>query len=375
MRRHSLLPVLALMAGHGFAAPAENLARRAIRVAASEELTEFPARFAADGALDTFWSPSRKAVESGWIEFEWKSPVTVREIVVRQAAGSRNIAGVSQLSVEVWSRGHWKKVAALGDGSGALPINVLAQFSADTALKLRISGLRGSPRFREIEIYEGPNPPYMDVRGDPAGEILGILTDAWGTAPIRGAEIRASGTAGGRIWTASTRTEPSGEFSLPMPVGLLGSVHFVATGALAKLEKTVESGDLHEGLAPIPAAANSTVQLTGKWRFEVDPPQGFEQPGFDDAGWAEIEAPSHWVMKGFHSESGVGGYRRRVRIPLSWNGQRIRLAFDGVYSGAEVWVNGQRVGSHLGGANPFQLDVTSVLRPGRANLIAVKVSE
>ena len=124
MRRH-LLPALALMAGYGFAAPAENLARRAIRIAASEEQSDFLTRFSADGTLDTIWPPSRNAVESGWIELESKSPVTMREVVLRQATGGGNAAGVSQFDVEVWSRDHWKKVAAFGNGSGALPINVL----------------------------------------------------------------------------------------------------------------------------------------------------------------------------------------------------------------------------------------------------------
>jgi beta-galactosidase len=356
------------------AAPADNLAPRAARITASEELPEFPARNAADGNPDTFWWASRSPVESGWIEFAWKAPVTVREVVIRQIGG-RGGSGISRIQVEAWAGDAWKPAATIGDGSAALPLTILARFPPMSVPRLRIARLRGFVRWREVEIYEGPNPPFLDVRGNPAGEILGVLTDAWGTAGIARAEVRASGTAGGRPWAASAQTEPTGEFSLPMPVGLSGSVRFVAATPSGTAEKMVEAGDLHQGLVPAPAGDASSILLTGKWRFHVDPPGGFEQPRFDDSSWPEIDVPSHWIMKGFRCESGLGGYRRTVRIPETWKGQRIRLAFDGVYSGAEVWANGRRAGSHLGGANPFQLDLTGVARPGADVVIAVKVAE
>ena len=46
-----------------------------------------------------------------------------------------------------------------------------------------------------------------------------------------------------------------------------------------------------------------------------------------------------------------------------------------VYSGAEVWLNGTRVGSHEGGFSPFEIDVTSAAHIGGDNLLAVKVRE
>ena len=73
-----------------------------------------------------------------------------------------------------------------------------------------------------------------------------------------------------------------------------------------------------------------------------------------------------------------GGKRWRLpqtyQSPANWQGRRIRIAFDAVYSGAEVWWNGRRVGSHLGGATPFQLDVTAAAKTGD-NVIAVRVAQ
>ena len=49
------------------------------------------------------------------------------------------------------------------------------------------------------------------------------------------------------------------------------------------------------------------------------------------------------------------------------------LRFRAVDYLAEVWLNGEPVGSHEGGETPFVLDVTGAIRPGRGNLLAVRV--
>ena len=159
-----------------------------------------------------------------------------------------------------------------------------------------------------------------------------------------------------------------------MPVGLSGSVEFTATANGETVRKTVEVGDMQEGLVPTPTG-DASLELDGKWRFMPDPPQGFEQAKFNDSAWGEIDVPAHWVMQGYNAEKGEGGYRRHLNIPASWKGRRIRIAFDGVYSGCQVWWNGHRVGSHMGGATPFQLDVTEAANIGGDNVIAVRVQQ
>ena len=69
----------------------------------------------------------------------------------------------------------------------------------------------------------------------------------------------------------------------------------------------------------------------------------------------------------------IGLYRRLVEIPASFAGQRVLWHFDGVYNGAEVFVNGQRVGYHESGFTAFDMDVTKALKPGQRNLFAVRV--
>jgi len=54
-------------------------------------------------------------------------------------------------------------------------------------------------------------------------------------------------------------------------------------------------------------------------------------------------------------------------------GGRALLRFWQVDYKADVWLNDAAVGSHEGGESPFVLDVTSVLKPGRTNRLAVRV--
>lgn len=51
------------------------------------------------------------------------------------------------------------------------------------------------------------------------------------------------------------------------------------------------------------------------------------------------------------------------------------LSFGGVKYGALVFLNGQEVGGHRGGYEPFDIDVTGRLEPGRRNQLVVRVSD
>jgi hypothetical protein len=55
------------------------------------------------------------------------------------------------------------------------------------------------------------------------------------------------------------------------------------------------------------------------------------------------------------------------------SGERALLRLGAVDYLCEVWLNGQSVGGHEGGETPFALDVTSAIKPGRPNLLAVRV--
>ncbi|MGQ7868839.1 glycoside hydrolase family 2 protein [Sunxiuqinia sp. sy24] len=114
------------------------------------------------------------------------------------------------------------------------------------------------------------------------------------------------------------------------------------------------------------------VELNGNWHFNPSPEESFWTKK-TVANWKTIEVPGEWVMQGFEVEAGqYAGYHRNFQLPESWNGYRIKLKCEAVYSECAVWVNGQKVGGHLGGFTPFELDVTDAVKKGE-NTIALQV--
>jgi beta-galactosidase/beta-glucuronidase len=85
-----------------------------------------------------------------------------------------------------------------------------------------------------------------------------------------------------------------------------------------------------------------------------------------------FESPQSGIGdQGFHY---VVWYRRQFLLPPEWKGRRFLLHFGAVDYRAQVWVNGQFVGTHEGGHTPFRFDVTEVLQAG-ANTVTVRVED
>ena len=92
--------------------------------------------------------------------------------------------------------------------------------------------------------------------------------------------------------------------------------------------------------------------------------------------------PSNWEMAGLFdphlrlrwtTPSACTG--ATVTVPASWTGKRVYWHFDGALDGAEVFVNGQKAGYHESGYTAFDVDLTGLVKPGRRNLFAVRVSK
>jgi beta-galactosidase len=143
--------------------------------------------------------------------------------------------------------------------------------------------------------------------------------------------------------------------------------------------------------------------LSGDWRFRwvKNPfavPSGFEQPGYEDAGWDNLPVPSNWQVVGAnenrpydrplfsnikypfkadpphvpYDDNPTGLYRTRFEVPDGWKGSNVLIHFAGVQSAYYVWLNGQKIGYHEDGFTPGEFDLTSRLRPG-TNVLAVEV--
>lgn len=62
-------------------------------------------------------------------------------------------------------------------------------------------------------------------------------------------------------------------------------------------------------------------------------------------------------------------YQRAFTLPQGWRGRHVLLHFEAVDYQSTVFVNGQKVGSHAGGYDPFSFDITAALKPGANSLV------
>ncbi|HEY4245249.1 MAG TPA: malectin domain-containing carbohydrate-binding protein [Lacunisphaera sp.] len=105
---------------------------------------------------------------------------------------------------------------------------------------------------------------------------------------------------------------------------------------------------------------------------------GFERRDFDDTTWNAVDVPHNWDDYGgdhrlVHGNlHGRAWYRRTFSLDARERRRRIFLYFEGVGSYATVWVNGQLAGTHAGGRTTFTLDVTSLVKAGETNVLAVR---
>lgn len=152
---------------------------------------------------------------------------------------------------------------------------------------------------------------------------------------------------------------------LPPPAPLLPPV----ADMLPRLTpKTVAVGGLSPGSNPI-------LSLNGVWNFS--------ESAALPSNWTTILVPGEYTLQGHRIPAYQQVlYRRSVALPADWARAlqqaaiRVKLRCDGVYSWANVSVNGAPAGSHLGGFTPFELDITDLLSPGSSasNEIAIAVS-
>ncbi len=320
-----------------------------------------------DGNLDTSWGYTLNVPANAWLTLTWPAPITFRQVLVRQNLDQ----DLSQLELQVRQSEGWRTVKRLGDGGVSLPKLILFDTQPETTEAIRLTGFKGTPNFYEVEVYEGPNPPVINLAGDAAGRIIGIVSDAFGAGPKIGAAVTIYGRAAHRPWQVQMRTDEHGMFTTDAPTGLSGWLRVEAQVGADHIELELNVTDLSLHLTPADDFEKS-IDLNGIWKFATDPPDGFYRPDFDDAAWPKIQTPSHWVMHGYCSANEMGAYRRQFDIPAAWAGKRIKIRFEGVYSGAEVWLNGARAGWHEGGFTPFEVDVTEAARNG-ANLLALRV--
>ncbi len=152
------------------------------------------------------------------------------------------------------------------------------------------------------------------------------------------------------------------------------------------------------------------VLLDGIWKFEwVSKPvlasNEFMKSSYDVSNWDDIEVPSNWELQGYgtpiytnlfyefaHPDcpitemkdgpkppyvpkefNPVGSYRRSFTIPEKWDGKEIFIYLGSIKSGFYIWINGKMVGYSQGTKLPSEFNITPYVKPGKENIIALRV--
>jgi beta-mannosidase len=127
---------------------------------------------------------------------------------------------------------------------------------------------------------------------------------------------------------------------------------------------------LHEGRA--------RASLNGAWAYHLEEEGasgvalGYHRRDLDTLSWREMDLPTNWYRTEVGDFFGTIWFRRAFEVPPALRGQRLFLRFGAVDYVADVWLNGELLGSHEGMFNPFEFDVTDRLDLDGPNVVAVR---
>ena len=128
--------------------------------------------------------------------------------------------------------------------------------------------------------------------------------------------------------------------------------------------------------------------LLGSYAMDVGITAGAQAESFDESGFQRVTVPGDVQLqvglKGqdlFRETKELIGIndkewwcRKHFKAEPRIRGKRTLLEFDGADYFASVWLNGKLLGEHEGTYVPFSFDVTSLLRYGGENVLAVRLT-
>ncbi|WP_181308570.1 glycoside hydrolase family 2 TIM barrel-domain containing protein [Rufibacter sp. XAAS-G3-1] len=129
------------------------------------------------------------------------------------------------------------------------------------------------------------------------------------------------------------------------------------------------------------ANPRTKTSINSVWQFYKGDIAGFPSQAAK-VDWEMVNLPHSWnaldVMDdkpGYYR--GIGWYRKSISLSPQYRGKEVFLYFEGANQEVEVYVNGQKAGSHIGGYTRFSIPVTKLLKladgQNTVNEIAIKV--
>ncbi len=132
--------------------------------------------------------------------------------------------------------------------------------------------------------------------------------------------------------------------------------------------------------------SRKVIDFNGSWWFKLDSNQQYSD-GRKGESWRKLDLPHDWSIEmpfrenspagsgAAYLDGGVGWYQKSFKLSSTERGQRIFVAFEGIYENSEVWINGHFLGKRPNGYIGFEYELSHDLYwDGRDNLLSVKVN-
>ena len=166
-------------------------------------------------------------------------------------------------------------------------------------------------------------------------------------------------------------------FPVSAEAGEESSAEENTSGTVAGEEETVEMNSI--------AITERETDFNDGWKFYLGNVSSAYTTTYDDSSWDDVTLPHDYSITQTFTTSGeaesgflpggTGWYRKTFTLSEEQAGSSIVINFDGVYSDAYVYVNGEYIGENHYGYTSFAFDITDYLVTDGTteNVIAVKV--
>ncbi len=121
------------------------------------------------------------------------------------------------------------------------------------------------------------------------------------------------------------------------------------------------------------------IYINDGWGFTENYSDELLRSDYDAAGLVSVrlphtckETPFNYFDEGIYQM--VCGYRKIIKAPREWQGNRIFLTIDGAAHESEVYLNGEKITEHHCGYTAFTVEISQFLIYGADNSLVVKVN-
>ncbi len=120
------------------------------------------------------------------------------------------------------------------------------------------------------------------------------------------------------------------------------------------------------------------LYLNNDWKYSDNFEDDMILPGYGDSTMEVVRIPHTVAVTPFNYFDDriyqkVSCYRKSFNAEQSWKGKRIKLCFMGAAHEANVFFNGQLLGTHSSGYTSFSFDITDRIRFDGPNCLVVKL--